>query len=239
MVKMVRDSTGRFAQRPYYTAAELDRECEHIVSGFLTARHGQFRLPVTTDELSILVEQHDASLDSAVDLSEYGQDVEGMTAFYPDRNPEVSISDRLANDARRENRLRTTLAHEFGHVHFHRYLWAEKFTTGRLFDRRSTENKVICKRDSILDAKDTDWMEWQAGYVSGAILMPVGPIRRFVSDFCGNRGLHAAVSLASEPGRQIVNDVMARFSVSEDAARVRLLKLGLLTTSVRQPSLFG
>jgi hypothetical protein len=111
--------------------------------------------------------------------------------------------------------------------------------TGRLFDRRSTENKVICKRDSILDAKDTDWMEWQAGYVSGAILMPVGPIRRFVSDFCGNRGLHAAVSLASEPGRQIVNDVMARFSVSEDAARVRLLKLGLLATSVRQPSLFG
>jgi Zn-dependent peptidase ImmA (M78 family) len=239
MVKMVRDNSGRFAQRPYYTAAELDRECEHIVSAFLTARHGQFRLPVTTDELSILIEQHDASLDSSVDLSDYGQDVEGMTAFYPDRNPEVSISNRLANDARRENRLRTTLAHEFGHVHFHRHLWAEKFMTGRLFDRQSTENKVICKRDSILDAKDADWMEWQAGYVSGAILMPVGSIRRLVADFCGNRGLHAAVALASEPGQQIVNDVMVRFSVSEDAARVRLLKLGLLTTSNKQPSLFG
>jgi Zn-dependent peptidase ImmA (M78 family) len=239
MVKMVRDNTGRFAQRPYYTAAELDRECEHIVSGFLTARHGQFRLPVTTDELSILIEQHDASLDSAVDLSEYGQDIEGMTAFYPDRHPEVSISNRLANDAHRENRLRTTLAHEFGHVHFHRHLWAEKFMTGRLFDRRGTENKVICKRDSILDAKETDWMEWQAGYVSGAILMPAGPIRRFVSDFCGKRGLHAAVSLVSEPGRQIMTEVMARFSVSEDAARVRLLKLSLLMASDRQPSLFG
>jgi Zn-dependent peptidase ImmA (M78 family) len=236
---MVRDNTGRFAQRPYYTAGELDRECEQIISGFLTARHGQFRLPVTTDELSILIEQHDASLDSSVDLSDFGQDVEGMTAFYPDRSPEVSISERLAKDPRRENRLRTTLAHEFGHVHFHRDLWAEKFTMGRLFDRRSTENKVICKRDSILEAKDADWMEWQAGYVSGAILMPVGPIRRFVSDFCGKRGLHAAVSLASEPGRQIMDDVMARFSVSEDAARVRLLKLGLLTTTAQQPSLFG
>jgi Zn-dependent peptidase ImmA (M78 family) len=239
MVKMVRDNTGRFAQRPYYIAAELDRECEQIVSAFLTGRHGHFRLPVETDELSILIEQHDASLDSSVDLSDYGQDVEGMTAFYPDKNPEVSISDRLANDARRENRLRTTLAHEFGHVHFHRFLWAEKFQTGRLFDRRSTENKVICKRDSILDAKDTDWMEWQAGYVSGAILMPVGPIRRFVSDFCGKRGLHAAVSLLSQPGREIMNEVMARFLVSEDAARVRLLKLGLLTASAGQPSLFG
>lgn len=239
MVKMVRDNTGRFAQRPFYTAGELDRECEQIISAFLTARHGNFRLPIETDELSILIEQHDASLDSSVDLSDFGQDVEGMTAFYPDRSPEVSISDRLANDSRRENRLRTTLAHEFGHVHFHRHLWAEKFTMGRLFDRRSTENKVICKRDSILDAKDTDWMEWQAGYVSGAILMPVGPLRRFVSDFCGKRGLHATVSLASEPGRQIMNDVMTRFSVSEDAARVRLLKLGLLTTSTAQPSLFG
>lgn len=239
MVKMVRDNTGRFAERPYYTAGELDRECEHIISAFLTGRHGHFRLPVTTDELSILIEQQDASLDSSVDLTEYGRDVEGMTEFFADRNPEVSISDRLANDARRENRLRTTLAHEFGHVHFHRHLWAEKFMTGRLFDRRSTENKVICKRDSILEAKDSDWMEWQAGYVSGAILMPVGPLRRFVSDFCGKRGLHAAVSLASEPGQQVINDVMARFSVSEDAARVRLLKLGLLTVSTQQPSLFG
>jgi hypothetical protein len=94
---MVRDSTGRFAQRPYYTAAELDRECEHIILAFLTARHGQFHLPVATDELSILIEQHDASLDSSVDLSEYGQDVEGMTAFYPDRSPEVSISNQLGS----------------------------------------------------------------------------------------------------------------------------------------------
>ena len=238
-MKMVRDNTGRFAQRPYYTVAELDRECEHIVSTFLTARHGQFRLPVTTDELAILIEQQDASLDSSVDLSEYGADVEGMTAFYPDRSPEVSISDRLANDSRRENRLRTTLAHEFGHVRFHRHLWAEKFMAGHLFDRRSVENKVICKRDSILEATESDWMEWQAGYISGAILMPIGPIRRFVSDFCGLRGLHAAVAVASDPGRQIINEVMARFSVSEDGARVRLLKLGLLITSTHQPSLFG
>ena len=239
MVKMVRDNTGRFALRPYYLAPELDRECEDIVSAFLTARHGHVRLPVETHELAILIEQQDASLDSSVDLSGFGKDVEGMTAFYPDRCPEVSISDRIANDSRRENRLRTTLAHEFGHVRFHRILWAEKFEAGCLFDSRTTENKVICKRDSMIEAKDTDWMEWQAGYVSGAILMPVGPIRRLVSDFCGKRGLHAAVSLVSDPGREILNEVMARFLVSEDAARVRLLKLGLLTASAAQPSLFG
>jgi hypothetical protein len=32
---------------------------------------------------------------------------------------------------------------------------------------------------------------------------------------------------------------MEQFAVSEDAARIRLLKLNLLATSDRQPSLFG
>lgn len=34
MVKMIRDLTGRFVQRPYYLAGELDRECEQIVTAF-------------------------------------------------------------------------------------------------------------------------------------------------------------------------------------------------------------
>lgn len=69
MVKMIRDLTGRFAQRPYYLAGELDRECEQIVAAFLTARHGKVRLPITTDELSLLIELEGADLDSCVDLS--------------------------------------------------------------------------------------------------------------------------------------------------------------------------
>src|SRR3546814_17643760 len=88
-----------------------------------------------------------ASLDSSADLTVYGDDVEGVTAFHPDGDPEVAISDRLANDPRRENRLRTTLAHEFRHVHFHRHLWAGKFQHGRLFDRRSPDNKAVGQRE--------------------------------------------------------------------------------------------
>src|SRR3546814_5151004 len=82
-----------------------------------------------------LIELNDASLDSSADLTVYGDDVEGVTAFHPDGDPEVAISDRLANDPRRENRLRTTLAHEFGHVHFHRHLWAGKFQHGQQIGR--------------------------------------------------------------------------------------------------------
>lgn len=106
-------------------------------------------------------------------------------------------------------------------------------------DRQSTENKAICKRDTILDARNYDWMEWQAGYVSGAILMPVSSIRRLVSDFCAEHGLYAAVAVTSEQGQQIVSAVMEAFQVSEEAARVRLFKLSLLTSSDSQPSLFS
>ncbi len=35
----------------------------------------------------------------------------------------------------------------------------------------------ICYRDNILDPAQTDWMEWQAGYVCGALLMPASQVR--------------------------------------------------------------
>jgi Zn-dependent peptidase ImmA (M78 family) len=239
MVRMVPDGTGRFAERPHYSADELDRECEHIVSAFLRKKRGDVRFPIVTDDLHVLIEQHEASLDAYADLSAFGDDVEGVTEFFPDKGPMVSISERLANDSRRENRLRTTLSHEFGHVHFHRHLWAEKFISGRLFERNSLENKAICKRDTILNASQYDWMEWQAGYVSGAILMPASHVRRLVTEYCQPRGLHGGVYIGSDHGRALIGTVMEQFAVSEDAARIRLLKLNLLATSDSQPSLFG
>ncbi len=136
MVKMVPDKTGRFAERPHYSPEDLDRECERIVTAFLRKKRGVVAFPILTEDLHTLIEQADATLDAYADLSAFGDDVEGMTEFFPDQGPKVSISDKLANDERRENRLRTTLTHEFGHVQFHRHLWAEKFLTVRLFDPR-------------------------------------------------------------------------------------------------------
>ena len=238
-MKMVADKTGRFAERPHYAPEDLDRECERIVSAFLRKKRGAVAFPILTEDLQVLIEQEDASLDTSVDLSAFGDDVEGVTEFFPDQGPKVSISDKLANDERRENRLRTTLTHEFGHVHFHRHLWAEKFLAGRLFDRKSLENKAICKRDTVLNANQYDWMEWQAGYVSGSVLMPLTHIRRLVSQYCQSLGLHGAVYQGSEQGLALIAQVVDRFAVSEEAARIRLLKLNLLAASDTQRSLFG
>lgn len=239
MVKMIRDNTGRFVERPFYRERDLDDECERVIRDLLLRRRGKVEYPVCTDDLTVLIEMHDAELDSYADLSAYGDDVEGVTEFFPESGPKVSISERIAADERRENRFRTTLTHEFGHVKFHGPLWAQKFATGDMLERGVNANKAISKRDNILGAPQSDWMEWQAGYISGAILMPITPVRRLVSDYCSPRELHGNIHVASEHAVVLTQTVMERFGVSEEAARVRLLKLNLITTTVGQPSLFA
>ncbi len=239
MVRMIPDKTGRFAKRPFYDQRELDDECERLIGDLLQKRHAKVDYPVATDDLTVLIEMHAEELDSCADLTCYGDDVEGVTEFFADSGPEVSISERIAADDRRENRLRTTLAHEFGHVKFHGPLWAEKFATGDMLERGFNANKAISKRDTMLDAPQSDWMEWQAGYISGALLMPATPVRRLVSDYCGPRNLHADIHANSDHAARLVQLVMERFAVSEEAARIRLLKLNLIKTTVGQASLFG
>ncbi len=167
MVTYVRDQTGRFQQRPHYKPEELDRECESVITGFLKGLYGEARYPVDTEDLKKLIERDAEDLDVYADLSIYGPDVEGVTEFKPGRKPAVKIASVLTEDDRRQNRLRTTLRHEWGHVHFHAYLWEVEPPPPDFLRQQPNRDKVICKRDSMLDAAQTDWMEWQAGYVCG------------------------------------------------------------------------
>ena len=50
MVKMIRDNTGRFAERPFYAARDLDNECERLIRDLLLKRHGQVDYPVAIDD---------------------------------------------------------------------------------------------------------------------------------------------------------------------------------------------
>jgi hypothetical protein len=239
MVAWIQDRLGRFPKRPHFTQTELDQECEAIVGRFLLDRHGEVQYPLSTEDLTVLVEGYCSDVDHYADLSGEGSDVEGMTEFLPNDAPKISISATLAGDPRRENRLRTTLAHELGHAHFHRPLFDERFHASSLFDIKRNDARTVCKRDTILGARESDWMEWQAGYVSGAILMPISALRQRLSAFCATKGLHAAVHTESPAARELESVITAAFKVSADAARIRLLKLNYLTNQYRSPSLFG
>jgi hypothetical protein len=229
-MKWVPDKTGRFPKRPHYLPEELDEECEQIVRALLQQKYGRVELPIKTDDLTVLIEQK-ADLDSYADLSEEEGDVEGVTEFTPGQRPTVRISTTLTAPYL-ENRLRTTLTHEYGHVHFHQFMFEVETRPRSLFgdDAQPAANK--CKRDNIVNASETDWMEWQAGYVCSAILMPAGPLIDTVQTFRKENGLVLSnLALNSEAGQRLIETVAARFQTSRDAARVRLLKKRILTDS--------
>ena len=118
-----------------------------MITRFLRDKYGKVEFPVKTDDLAVLIEQK-ASIDSYADLSEEGADVEGVTEFGPGKRPMVKIAGFLSVAPNMENRLRTTLTHEYGHVHFHEFLFAAKAQTPSLFPTEETAQSHKCKRDS-------------------------------------------------------------------------------------------
>lgn len=226
-MKWVPDKTGRFAQRPHYLPEELDAECERIIEAFLKKKYGKVEFPIKTDDLTVFIEEK-ADFDSYADLSEEGAEVEGVTEFVSGKRPVVKIAGHL-NAPHLENRLRTTLTHEWGHVHFHRFMFEGLEQTGSLFPEPAQVQGNKCHRDTMVGATEKDWMEWQAGYICGAVLMPSTALVDLVRQFRADHDLvHRNLALESDSGRELIALVSMRFQTSRDAARVRLLKKGLL-----------
>jgi IrrE N-terminal-like domain len=238
-MRYVADRTGRFSERPHYKPQELDVIFERIVVEFLRGRHGDARFPITTEELTVLIENDVDDLDPYADLSGYGNEVEGVTEFVPGRLPRVRIAGELAGNENRENRYRTTLTHEFGHVRLHGYLFEVARASGSFFDSSSKANVIVCKRETIITAPQTDWMEWQAGYACGAILMPARYARASVAAYRERAGLSGPVPAATKHGQAMIDGIVEAFQVSRDAARVRLSVLGILGVPVGERTLFS
>lgn len=215
-MKLVPDPLGRFDRRPHYDPWELDDECERIVDRFLMTRRGRVEFPISTADLTVLIEDEVEDLDSAADLSALGENVEGVTDFFIAKKARVRIAAQLWDGPWREHRLRTTLSHEFGHVRFHNYLYQLE-GTARLFESAAAGYPQRCKREDV-HGTSGDWMEWQAGYISGAILMPASAVRQVAKAESDGEPLTLLAKMAST------------FDVSHDAARIRLTELRLFST---------
>ena len=267
-MKWVIDSSGRFQFRPYYEAEELDAECEWITTAFLETKYGTRRFPISTDDLTVMVEQDTSDLDLYADLSREGEDVEGLTDFFARKKPAVRISQQLATDPARSQRLRTTLAHEYGHVRFHKFLWdttisdvpqagfAQKLSRQRQQFQRFRDRAAAgdspasrqpvsyssssrpprkrcntgprCHRTFIFDAPVFDWMEWQASYACGALLMPATEVRAAMKNYLLIEKSTGALPIASSESAGLVGHIAEAFDVSPEAAQIRLTRLGIL-----------
>ena len=225
-MKWLKDPTGRFPERPYYDVEELHNLSEGLIFNFLRGKYGGVAFPVSTEDLTVLIESDTSDLDQYANLASEGDDVEGVTPFFPDRKPVVMIAEDLAVAEYREHRLRTTLAHEFAHVKLHSSLW--QFNQLMLLPQQEEEPGPRCRRGGILGAARTDWMEWQAGYVSGALLMPVTSLKELAYAAFADWGVFGSVVTESVKGAELIRLAAGRFDISRDAARVRLAQLGLL-----------
>lgn len=79
-------------------------------------------------------------------------------------------------------------------------------------------------------------MEWQAGYISGALLMPITYLGRIVRDAQIKFGIYGVCHAGSAKGRALIELVSRSFAVSRVAARVRLEQLGYLTKGTDDPT---
>jgi hypothetical protein len=220
-MKWIPDATGRFRQRPFYTDEELDTECEIFGANLMRARHGAVRFPLSTDDLTVLIEREADELDLYADLRREGDVIEGVTEFHTGRKPRVLISKHLSKADRYINRLRTTLAHEWGHVHFHAFLHSGSPSINlKLFgdEAKQPDSHPGCQTVETMPAV-TDWMEWQAWYAAGAILMPRSALINIVQDLR---------DVGEDEPEQLVACISSEFQVSRDAAQVRLSRLGFL-----------
>ena len=223
-MKWVRDRTRRFQWRPYYDQQEIDVQCEEVLSSYWRSRSTTPRYPISTDDLTVLIEQGVSELDLYANLTSEGRDVEGVTEFHPRKKPAVRIAKYLSKEPSRENRLRSTLAHEYGHVIFHSFLWT--LDGPRLPSKSRRQRSPRCRRARILRAPQTDWMEWQAGYAGGALLMPITPLKEMVDNSFREWGVEKRVEFASNRHFDLIDRIAKAFEVSKDAAGIRLLKLG-------------
>lgn len=234
-MKLIPDKMGRFFERPFFEDGELDNECDQIVTQFLIQKYGEVKFPISTEDLQCIIEK-EADLDLYVTL---GEDEEGKTDFRK-KKPDIAISEVLSSEPRFENRLRTTLAHEYGHAHFHRPFYEKKKemrraqTTLDFFDDEP-DLVLVSYRSEALKTQDTDWLEWQARYVSGALLMPINDLKPRVIRFLEQHHLLGKATPEQPVVRTLIQKVAQRYQVSADAAQIRLQQLGFLKDALTPP----
>ena len=69
-------------------------------------------------------------------------------------------------------------------------------------------------------------MEWQAGYASGTLLIPITRLRGLVAESLREWSLFRHVEADSDRHKVLIVRIAEAFAVSKDAAKTRLHKLG-------------
>lgn len=161
---------------------------------------------------------------------DYGAPLEptvlGYTAFASP--PKVSINRALTDAAQRPGagraavgRWRATLAHEAAHILLH----------ARLFQvpEDAADETRRCLRTEVGAREASDWREVQANIGMGSLLLPRPGVIDAVRTMLIAERVIPPVPAASPTGYRLIGELTRRFAVSRQAARIRLIGMGLMT----------
>lgn len=224
-MRYTRDTTGRFDQRPHFDPEEIENLCQNALFDFIGKTVGTVQHPISTDILTKFIESLTEDLDLFTNMADYNlaDGVEGFTEYSFNSKPSVYINQRLSLHDYLKTRLRTTLSHETGHVILHGPLFKEDSQCRLL---RSTEEWAKPSPTTIAQrAASRDWMEWQANYAMGALLMPRDAVKELTSWYGQKYGFQPPFHLRTGHAQDLIKHTAKRFFVSNDAAEVRLKHL--------------
>jgi Zn-dependent peptidase ImmA (M78 family) len=231
-MKYVPDHTGRFDRRPHFDTGYLDELCEKVLFDHAVSTIGAVQWPFSTDSLTTLIERDTESLELYTDMSTHDLDpgVEGFTVFSSDDSkPSIYINEQLSSHSSKEVRLRTTLAHEYGHVLLHAPLFRAGSPCKLLRPPDAWERPI--PRSFIQRASSTDWMEWQANYAMGALLMPRSAVHDLADWYGRKYGFRPPFAERTGHAQDLVKNMSKQFFVSQDAALIRLKHMYFIKSS--------
>lgn len=135
----------------------------------------------------------------------------------------------ILKSLRADTKFAVTIAHEIGHWLFHKVYFARHMSDGQQVARVSDMDTSIEGREGFTLQTDHDWMEHQANYFSGAILMPESAFRKAVENPAIQRFLFIthARSDVDVRDRKLAKQLAHVFQVSEEAARLRMKELNI------------
>jgi hypothetical protein len=167
--------------------------------------------------------------------------VMGRSLFAPDGKVTVEISRELSDAAESDSlsrrRLRTTLAHECGHIACHRSLFLRDVESLPLFVPSGPELKcqpsILCRQDSIGTRKYSgEWWEYQANQCMASLLLPKRlfgvSVRNLVKDSNCESFENLILGGGADEALRALSD---EFDVSLTATLIRLETLGFVPRS--------
>ncbi len=224
-MKTLRATSGPFKERPHYELREIELICRDELDtvGLLPGDPCPIRIDRFIEKRFGVVPEYE-------DLS---SGVLGYTRFGARGAERIVLSMALSEEgtAASERRVRTTLAHEAGHILLHGHLFMLGESPKSLFeeDADGDPTRILCRNEAVtgLQAKgqrlyDRRWWEYQANRAIGALLLPKPLVAKCLDGLLVHRGSLGLKALDESRREEAARILAETFNVNPVVARLRL-----------------